>query len=88
VRESVPVDVKLEVVQVATPEARDWEPQPVMVVPPLWKLTVPVGVTPGPETVAVRVVEAPTVVGLGDEVRAVELVVAATTRESEPVEPE
>jgi hypothetical protein len=42
-----------------------------MVTPARWKLTVPVGVTAGPETVAVRVVEAPTVVGLGDEVSAV-----------------
>jgi hypothetical protein len=57
-----------------------------MVVPPDLKLTVPLGVPPGPETVAVRVVEAPTVVGLGEEVRVVELEAALTVREREPVD--
>jgi hypothetical protein len=52
-----------------------------MVVPPDLKLTVPPGVTPPPETVAVRVVEVPTVVGLGLEVSAVVEVPLDTTIE-------
>jgi hypothetical protein len=88
VSDAVVAVVKDEVTQVATPAVMAWEAQPVMVVPPFLKLTVPLGVTPGPETVAVSVVEAPTVVGLGEEVRAVELAAALTVREREPVEPE
>jgi hypothetical protein len=63
--------VKEEVTQVATPAVMAWEAQPEIDEPPFLKFTVPPGVTPPPETVAVRVVEAPTVVGLGDEVRTV-----------------
>jgi hypothetical protein len=59
-----------------------------MVVPPFLKLTVPVGVTPPPETVAVSVVAAPTEVGLGDEVSEVVLApVETTTEKLEDVEP-
>jgi hypothetical protein len=64
----VPNDV---VTQVAIPPERAWEPQLVMVVPPFLKLTVPPGVPPAVR-VAVRVVEAPTVVGLGEDVRETE----------------
>jgi hypothetical protein len=79
--------VKLEVVQVATPEPLTvWEPQPLIVVPPLVKLTVPVGVLPPPETVAVRVVLAPTVGEVGLEVRTVEVVPNPTVSERVPVE--
>jgi hypothetical protein len=51
--------VENEVVQVATLAVIDWVPQPLMVVPPEVKLTVPVAEPPAaPEMVAVRVVEA------------------------------
>ena len=70
-----------EVVQVAVPEVMVWAEQPVMVVPPDLKLTVPVGVTPPPETVAVSVVEAPTVMGFGLAVTAVDEGPAETTME-------
>jgi hypothetical protein len=59
-----------------------------MVVPPSVKLTVPEGVPPGPETVAVRVVERATLVGEGEAESEVEVVAALTVREREPVEPE
>jgi hypothetical protein len=52
------------------------------------KFTVPEGVPPGPETVAVRVVERATLVGEGEAESAVELAAALTVREREPVEPE
>ena len=35
---------RVVVVQVATPDVRVWVAQPVMVLPPLLKMTVPVGV--------------------------------------------
>jgi hypothetical protein len=69
------------VMHVATPAVRDWVPQPVMVVPPFLKLTVPVGVTPPPVTVAVRVVVAPAVVGDGDGSSVVVEVPALTVSE-------
>jgi hypothetical protein len=78
--------VKLEVVQVATPLVTVFDPQPEMVVPPLVKLTVPVGVLPPPVTVAVKVVLAPTVGEVGLEVRTVEVVPNPTVSERVPVE--
>jgi hypothetical protein len=44
-----------------------------MVVPPFLKLTVPLGVPPGPETVAVRVVATPAEAGEGEAERTVEV---------------
>ncbi len=71
-------EVKL-VVQVATPDPlRVWDPQPLIVEEPFLNATVPVGVTPEPETVAVRVVDVPTVEGEGLAVRVVVLVPAFT----------
>jgi hypothetical protein len=74
------------VTQVAEPEVSVWAPQLVIVVPAFLKLTVPVGVTPPPETVAVRVVEPPTVVGLGEATSEVVDVPALTVSVSVPVE--
>src|SRR5579884_359417 len=69
--------VKLEVVQVAWAEPFSvCAPQPVMVVAPSLKLTVPVGVPePGTETltVAVKVTDWPTTEGLADELRLVDV---------------
>jgi hypothetical protein len=77
------------VTQVATPDPlRDSAPQPVIVVPASSKFMVPVGVTPGPEIVAVRVVLVPTVVGEGETVRTVVLVAAPTDSEISSVEEE
>jgi tRNA A37 threonylcarbamoyladenosine synthetase subunit TsaC/SUA5/YrdC len=81
-------EVAKVVTQVATPAVRDWVPQLVMVVAPSLKLTVPEGVPPGPETVAVRVVEAPTAGEVGEDVREVVVEAALTVSELEPVEPE
>jgi hypothetical protein len=79
VRAAVVVAVNV-VVHVATPDPlRAWAEHPVMVVPPFLNPTVPVGVTPPPVTVAVSVVEVPTVVGLGDEVSTVVETPAETT---------
>jgi hypothetical protein len=87
VRATVPTVAKLVVVQVATPEPlTGWEPHPVIVVLAFLKLTVPPGVTPGPVIVAVRVVEALAVVGLGLEVSVVVDVPGLTVRVVEPVE--
>jgi hypothetical protein len=82
----IPVAAKL-VTQVATPDPlRAWAEQPVMEVPPFLKLMVPVGVTPPPVTVAVRVVDWLTEAGLGDALSAVADVPALTVREAEPVD--
>ena len=55
------------VVQVVEPELRALVPQPEMVVPSAVKLTVPVGVPPDEETVAVKVTAVPYVEGLAPE---------------------
>jgi hypothetical protein len=65
-------------VQVATPADIALAEQPVMEVPPDLKLMVPVGVATGPVTVAVRVVEVPTVVGDGEAVKAVAVIAVLT----------
>ncbi len=76
------------VVQVATPPPlRDCAPQPEIVVPPLTKLTVPVGKIPGPVTVAVRVSVAPTVTGEGDSASVVLEAALVTVKERGPVDP-
>ena len=64
--EVAPEVVNVDVTQVAVPLERVWAVQPVIGVPPTLKVTVPVGVPPAPETVAVMVVDPPTVVGLGE----------------------
>jgi hypothetical protein len=74
------------VVQVMVPDTRVFELHPVIETPPFWKLIVPVGVTPPPETVAVRTVEAPTLVGNGAAVNEVAEAPAFTTSEAVPVE--
>ncbi len=75
------------VVQVATPAVMVAVPQPEIVVPPETKFTVPVGVTPGPETVAVRTVLVPTVVGEGLAEREVVVVPTFTVSVAVPVDP-
>jgi hypothetical protein len=83
----VPVDVQ-SVVQVATPDPlTDCDPQPEIVVPLLLKLTVPTGSAPKPETVAVRVVEVPTVVEEEPEESVVLEEPRPTVSEVVPVEP-
>jgi hypothetical protein len=74
------------VVQVMVPNTRVLELQPVIETPPFWKLIVPVGVTPPPDTVAVRTVLVPTLVGDGAAVNEVEEVPGLTTSEALPVE--
>jgi hypothetical protein len=78
--------VAKEVTQVVVPEERVWEPQPVMVVPEFLKLTVPVGVAPGPVTVAVRVTDWLVAAGLGDAVKLAVEPVELTVTVSEPVD--
>ncbi len=74
------------VVQEALPPAIVTAPQPVMVVPLFWKLTVPEGLVPPPVTVAVMVVEVPTVEGEGEAETLVVEVPLLTTSEVVPVE--
>jgi hypothetical protein len=57
-----------------------------MVVPLFWKLTVPEGLVPPPVTVAVMVVEVPTVEGEGEAETLVVEVPLLTTSEVVPVE--
>jgi hypothetical protein len=70
----------------ATPPALR-APVPIAVAPSR-KVTVPVGVPPGPVTVAVKVTDWPKVDGFGEAVRAAVLVALLTTCETaEDVEP-
>jgi hypothetical protein len=74
------------VVHWAEPPVMVADPQPVIVVPLFWKLTVPEGLVPPPVTVAVIVVEVPTVEGEGLALTEVVLVPLLTTSDVVPVE--